>query len=49
MVVGCLLFGCRWSAGGPCNVMLGSFLLGIRFFFVCLFSFGGRLFGGAWV
>ena len=23
VVVGCLLFVCSWSAGGPCNVMLG--------------------------
>ena len=23
MVVGCLLFVCSWSAGSPCDVMLG--------------------------
>ena len=33
VVVGCLLFVCSWSAGGPCNVMLGVVPTWDRLFF----------------
>ena len=48
MVVGCLLFVCSWSAGGPCNVMLGVVPAWDRVFCFCFFL-GGRLFGGGWM
>ena len=36
----------EWSAGGPCNVMLGVVPVWDK---VVCFFLGGRLFGGAWV
>ena len=40
MVVGCLLFVCSWSAGGPCNVMLGVVPAWDRVIFVFVFFWG---------